>query len=369
MGGRIRALIVKELLAVLRDPRARMVLILPPIIQLVVFSYAGTLEVNNVSVAFLNEDSGKWGYELVQRFAGSPTFTRIRYLGSVADIRTVIDDQTAILVVHIPQDFSSDIAAGRNAPLQLVLDGRRSNAAQIVLGYVNRIVDQMDRDIAAATGEAAPASLIVARNWFNPNLEYQWFTVPSLLAIITTLAGLTITALSVARERELGTFEQLLVSPLKPFEIIVGKSVPSLIIGLFHGTLFLLAAVFFFRIPFTGSLVLLYASLVAYLVSTIGIGLFISSIAKTQQQAFLGAFLFMSPSILLSGFATPIENMPQWLQYLTLLNPIRHFLVIVNGLFTKAMPAPVVFADAWWLVAIGLVTVSSAAWLFRRRME
>jgi ABC-2 type transport system permease protein len=369
MGGRILALIVKELRAVLRDPRARIVLVVPPILQLLIFSYAGTLEVKNVSVAVLNEDGGKGAHELVQRFAGSPTFMHIQFLSSVADIGSVIDVQKAILVVHIPQNFSSDIAAGRTAPLQLVLDGRRSNAAQIVLGYVNRIVDQMDRDIAAATGEPAPSSLIVARNWFNPNLEYQWFTVPSLLAIITTLAGLTITALSVARERELGTFEQLLVSPLKPFEIIIGKSVPSLIIGLFHATLFLLAAVFVFGIPFTGSLPLLYASLVAYLVSTIGIGLFISSIAKTQQQAFLGAFLFMSPSILLSGFASPIENMPQWLQYLTLLNPIRHFLVIVNGLFTKAMPADVVFANAWPLVAIGLVTVSSATWLFRRRME
>lgn len=369
MLGRVVALVVKELLAILRDPRGRAILIVPPILQLVIFAFAATLEVKNVSIAVRDQDHAKWAYELVQRFVGSPSFREVRYVDSVADMRPVVDAQEVIAVLHIPQDFSSDIEAGHPVSLQLILDGRRSNAAQIVQGYATRIVDQLNRDVAAAKGRPGPSSVLVVRNWFNPNLHYHWFTVPSLIGTIGLLIGLSVTALSIARERELGTFDQLLVSPLQPGEILVGKTVPSLMIGLFHGTLFLVIAVFVFRIPFTGSLVLLYASLAVYLIAVIGVGLFISSLAQTQQQAFLGAFVFAAPAILLSGFASPVENMPDWLQDFTVINPLRHFLVIVNGLFTKDMPAETVFANAWPLAAIALATMSSATWLFRRRME
>lgn len=364
MLSRIAALIVKELLAILRDPRGRMVLIVPPLLQLVVFSFAATLDVENVRMAVLNQDPGKWSHELVQRFVGAPTFREIRFLDGVAEIRPVIDRQEALVVLHLPQDFSADIAAGRPATAQLVLDGRRSNAAQIVQGYAARIVEQFNRDIA--TG---PPSVLVTRDWFNPNLEHQWFIVPSLIGTITMLIGLSVTALSVARERELGTFDQLLVSPLTPAEILVGKTVPSLLIGLFHGTVFLLAAVFVFAVPFTGSLLLLYGSLVMYLLSVIGVGLFISSLSQTQQQAFLGSFLFAAPAILLSGFASPVENMPDWLQQFTLINPLRHFIVVVNGVFTKDMPTINVVDNTWPLAVIALCTLSAAAWLFRRRLE
>lgn len=369
MGTRLAALVVKELLAILRDRRGRMVLIVPPIVQLFIFAFAATLEVKNVAMAVLDQDRGRWAHELVQRFAGSPTFREIQYLESLAEIRSVIDTQAVILVVHIPQNFSSDIEAGRAPAVQLVLDGRRSNAAQIVQGYAAEIVQDLNRTIAVERGRPGPQSLLVERSWFNPNLEYHWFTVPSLIGTLGLLLGLSVTALSIARERELGTFDQLLVSPLQPGEILIGKTVPSLIVGLFNGTIFLLIATLVFQIPFTGSVLLLYASLTVYLVAVIGVGLFISSLSQTQQQAFLGAFVFAAPAILLSGFATPVENMPDWLQTLTLINPLRHFLVIVNGLFTKDMPADTVFENAWPLILIALVTMTSAAWLFRRRME
>ena len=366
---RLTALIVKELLAILRDPRGRMVLIVPPIIQLFIFSFAATLEVKNASMAVLNQDRGQWADELVQRFKGSPTFGKIQYITSMAEGKDLIDTQEVMLVLHIPQDFSGAIEAGRPVAVQLVLDGRRSNAAQIVQGYAAQITRELNQNITTEQNRPEPLSTLIVRNWFNPNLDYHWFTVPSLIGSIGLLLGLSVTALSIARERELGTFDQLMVSPLQPFEILIGKTVPSLIVGLVQGTIFLLIAAVVFRIPFTGSILLFYASLTIYLISVIGIGLFISSLAQTQQQAFLGAFVFAAPAILLSGFATPVENMPDWLQHFTVINPLRHFLVIVNGLFTKDMPAATVLENAWPLVLIALVTMTSAAWLFRRRME
>ena len=209
----------------------------------------------------------------------------------------------------------------------------------------------------------------MARHWFNSNLIYMWFTVPSLLGTLGLLIALVVTGQSVARERELGTFDQLMVSPLRVHEILIGKMIPPLIIGVVQQSAFLLVAVFFFQVPFRGSLILLYIGIVFFLASVIGVGLFISSLAMTQQQAFLGTFLFAAPAILLSGFATPIENMPHWLQVATLANPLRHFLVIVRGVFLKAMPAGEVAVNILPLIAIAVFTLSIAAWLFRQRME
>jgi ABC-2 type transport system permease protein len=367
MWGRIRALIKKELLAVLRDPRGRFVLIGPPLVQLLVFSYAATLEVSNVDLAVLNRDAGKWGTELVQRVAASKTFREVTPVHGVPGIQDALDHRRALAVVHIGPQFSRDIEAGRPAEVQILLDGRRSNAAQIVAGYLERIIEGMAAD--AVPGRPGMAEGVVVRHWFNPNLDYVWFTVPSLVGIISLLIGLIVTALSVARERELGTFDQLMVSPLRTHEILLGKTVPPLLIGLVHATVFVLAAIFVFGVPLRGSLLLLYPSLVVYLAAVIGVGLFISSLSATQQQAILGAFLFAAPAILLSGFATPIENMPPWLQAFTQINPLRHFLVVVKGVFLKDLPASEVLANTLPLVLIALVTLSSAAWLFRRRME
>lgn len=367
MFGRIRALLIKELLAAVRDRRARFILIGPPVIQLLVFSFAATLEVKNADIAVLNQDWGQQSRELVERFAGAPTFAAVRFLKSDRAATEALDTQAAIMVVKLGPDFSRNLAAGKPANVQLLLDGRRSNAAQIVAGYAQSIIAQFNADLA--NGRAAPAgSVLVPRAWFNPNFESLWNTVPALVAILTALIGLIVTALSIARERELGTFEQLLVSPLQPMEILVGKTVPAVLIGMGEGTIIVAVGVLLLGVPFTGSLALLYLGMLFYIAAIVGVGLFISSFANTQQQAILGAFVFMVPAITLSGFATPIANMPDWLQIVTEGNPIRYFLVISKGLFLKDMPASLVFANIWPMAIIAAVTLTVATWLFRRRV-
>ncbi|QWW66818.1 ABC transporter permease [Rhizobium sp. WYJ-E13] len=366
---RLSALMTKELLAVLRDPKGRFVLIVPPVMQLLVFSYAATLEVRNVDVMVLNRDSGHWGQELIERIQGSPTFRRIEIAGNQTDIREAIDGQTAIAAIEIGPDFSRNIEAGASADLQIILDGRRSNASQIVSGYLTQIGMTLSAETPAGRRAMAKTVATVPRNWFNANLTYQWFMVPNLIASIALVIGLIVTALSIARERELGTFDQLMVSPLRVHEILIGKLIPPMLIGLFHMTIYVLAAIFVFGVPLRGSLVLLYGGSIFYLGSVAGVGLFISALSMTQQQAILGAFLFMVPAMLLSGFATPIENMPDWLQPVTIINPLRYFLIIVKGVFLKNIPAAEVLNQTIPLALIACATLGAAAWLFRRRLE
>jgi len=369
MWTRLKALIIKELLAVLRDPRARIILIGPPLIQLLVFSYAATLEVKNVDVAVLNRDGGYWSGELLNRIKGAPSFRRVMPVANPEALRQAIDREDVLVAIQLDANFSRAIASGQKASVQVILDGRRSNAAQIVAGYLTQIVDDLASDAVKRGPQSSATTLLVARNWFNPNLDFVWFTVPNLIGVIALLIGLIVTALSIARERELGTFDQLMVSPLRTHEILIGKLLPPLMIGLVHVTLYVLAALFIFAVPLRGSLFLLYGSAIFYLAALVGLGLFISALSATQQQAILGAFLFMVPATLLSGFATPIENMPSWLQPVTLIDPLRYFLVIVRGVFLKGIPLSEVIANTLPLLAIALVTLSAAAWLFRRRME
>ncbi len=366
---RIRSLIIKELLTVLRDPRGRRVLIMPTILQLLIFPLAATQEVKNIRMAVLNEDWGRPSRDLIARFEGTPYFLSVQHLESESEVARAINSGAAMLVLHIGPDFSRRVATGQTADVQLLLDGRRSNTAQILQGYATSVVDRYNAELAASRGTVAPATAIAVRSWFNPNLLTSWNTIPGLLVILSTLITLMVTALSVARERELGTFEQLLVSPLQPLEIVAGKTVPPLLIGLAEGVLILTIGTLGYGVPFSGSFLLLFASMVAFLVSVIGVGLFVSALAQTQQQAVLGTFVFMVPAIMLSGFASPIENMPAWLQPLTLANPLRHFLVIAKGLFLKAMPAAEVFHNTIPLVLIGLVTLPVATWLFRHRIS
>lgn len=369
MPRRIWSLIIKELLAVWRDPKSRVLLVVPPFLMLILFSSAATLEVNNVSIAILNRDSGVQSRNLIRLIQGSNTFTHFSFLKSVSQIRDLINTEKALLVLHIAPDFSRRIENHNPAEVQIILDGRRLNSAQIVQGYLAQIVEQFNQSlIMQDTKRSLPPSKIISRHWFNPNLNYIWFTVPSLVGTLTMTIALNVTSLSVARERELGTFDQLLISPLQPFEILVGKTVPAIIIGLLEGTIMILAGIFFYKVPFTGSLVLLYLSMLVFLMSITGIGLFISSLAQTQQQALLGSFMFSNPAILLSGYATPIENMPDWLQPVTLFNPLRYFMVILKGCFLKALPQSVVFDNVWPLILIALFTLTGAGWFFKRRL-
>jgi ABC-2 type transport system permease protein len=368
---RLGAMIVKEMWAVLRDPKSRVVLFVPPLMQLFIFTFATTLDVKNVDIGVLDRSSGAHSAEVISRIAGSPNFREIVPLRSPNQLKDAIDNQRVIAAMVIDENFDRNVAARRPATIGLVLDGRRSNAAQIVAGYLTQIVGGVGADlvprVSTRQGNAGQGSVVT--NWYNPALDYIWFTLPSLVAIITSVAGLAITSQSVARERELGTFDQLMVSPLRVHEILIGKMVPPFIIGMLNGSLYLVIAPLVFGVPFTGSLLLFFLSLAMYMLALIGLGMFVSALSQTQQQAFLGAFLVTTPLILLSGYASPIDNMPGWLQLVTYLDPARYFLVIVQGLFLKAMPAAAVFHQLWPLGVIAIATLSASAWLFRARME
>ncbi|MCX6873101.1 MAG: ABC transporter permease [Verrucomicrobia bacterium] len=363
---RLDALVRKEFQSLLSTKSGRLLLIVPVIIQTALFPFAATLEVKNASLAVCNEDRGRASVEMMQRFAASGAFTRIIPVWSAAQLGEAIDTREAMLAVHIPADFSRKIAAGETSPVQVILDGRRSNSSQIALSYLQSVLDVYLKDRAGAAGRVLPSE-IVARNGFVPNLEYTYFILPSLVAIITTIGSLIVTALSVAREREQGTFEQLLVSPLSPEMIMLGKAVPAVAVGFFQATLILIAAVCIYDVPFRGNLALLYGAMFFYALALVGVGLFISSISKTQQQAFLGAFVFMVPAILLSGYTAPVENMPLWLQHLTWVNPVRHFVEVVKGVFLKDASFGRVLGLVLPLVVISSATLSLAALMFRRK--
>lgn len=369
MKGRIVALIIKELLAIWRDPKSRIAILLPPIIQLFIFTFAATLDVKNISMGILNRDNGEKAFELVQRFHGSPDFKHITYLKGVEEIAPFIENQKGVVVLSIDQEFSRKLDAGKIVDVQLILDGRKSNTAQIVAGYANTILTQYMTSEMKRMNLPEQNARLVPRNWYNPNLFFYWYNIPCLVAILSMLTCLIVTAMSVARERELGTFDQLLVSPLLPREILLGKIIPGILVGAIEGALMLVVGVFVFQVPFTGSLLLLLFSLVIFISSISGVGLFISSMCKTQQQAILGTFIFMVPAVVLSGFATPIENMPSWLQPMTYIIPLRYMLIISKGLFLKAMPLHIVLSNMWPMAIIALVSLTGAGIFFRRRLE
>ncbi len=364
---RILTLVIKELETLLQDRQSRMILIVPVLLQLAVFPFAATLEVKNNTLAVYNEDSGRESRELMQRFAQAQAFTRLLNLYSEADVRRAIDNQQALIVLRFPPDFSRDVAAGRSPKMQALLDGRRSNSGQIALSYVQQIVADYTSERLASQQKTPPSALVV-RYWFNPNLDYKWHILPSLVAIITSINALIVTALSVAREREQGTLDQLLVSPLTPGMIMVGKIIPAILVGIAQGTIVLLGAILVYRIPFAGSFLPLYGSMMFYSLALAGFGLLISSVCATQQQAFLGVFSFLMPAILLSGYATPVDNMPAWLRCIDWINPMRHFIVIVKGLFLKDLGHVALLQSLYPLLIIAIGTLGAASWFFRRRL-
>ncbi|MCP5292784.1 MAG: ABC transporter permease [Burkholderiales bacterium] len=364
----ILALIIKEFLALLKDKRSRFVLIGPPIIQLVVFGYAATYDLNRVPFAVYDEDNTALSHQLVDRFTGSATFQLIGNLTHSAEVAPVIDTRQVLMVLHIGPRFSDDLAAGQAATLQVIVDGRNSNTALLVLNYVRTVVHDFTIHWAQANQHPPPPADLVVRALYNSNLISQWFIVPGIIGLLTLVVSLLVTALSVAREREEGTFDQLLVTPLRPVEILIGKSVPGLIIGLIESTFTLMIAVWWFEVPLRGEIGALYLGLFLFLLASIGVGLMISSLSVTQQQGLLGAFLFLVPAVILSGFATPIANMPEALQYLTLINPLRYFLIIVRGVFLEGAGMAQLTMQFWPMALIALVSLVSAAWLFRRRM-
>jgi ABC-2 type transport system permease protein len=387
---RLLAIVRKELITMLRDPRARMSLILPPIIQLFIFSSAATMEVKNIALAIVDLDRGPHATDVAERLRGSRSFTRLPRFASVAAARTALEREQVIGMLVLPSGFSPDLEAGRPASAQLLLDGRRSNAAQITAQYVSSVLAQEGTDLSGAPANAgiaiapdagaapaggavmmapaaAPNAQVVIDNWFNPNLDYQWFMLPNLVGTLSLGVALMITALSVARERELGTFDQTLVSPATPIEIALGKLLPPLLVAVGQATLYLLIVTLLYGVPFRGNLLMFYAAVLTFAEACAGVGLFISSLVHTQQQAFLGAFAVLLPFALLSGFATPVENMPYWLQFVTDINPLAHMLRLMQGLFLKGASVASLAQDLVKLLEIALFTTAAAVLLFRRK--
>jgi len=366
---RIWALAIKELLAVLKDKRSRIVLIVPPILQLMVFGYAATFDLNDIPIAIYNQDRSVPSRDLIARITGSPNFHLYGYVDSDRQIAPLINNKDVFAVLRISERFSQALYNGKTGNVQVIIDGRNSNTALLVQGYLRRIVSDFNLDWAERHGQPPPPATIEVRPWFNTNLESRWFIVPGIVGLLSLIITTIVTSLSVAREREFGTFDQLLVTPLRPVEILIGKSIPGVLIGLVEGSFILVMAVMWFDVPLRGSLGALYVGMFLFILSGVGIGLMISSLSLTQQQGMLGAFLFTVPAVMLSGFATPIANMPTVVQWLTYATPLRYFLIVLRGVFLEGDSFALLLPYYWPMAIIALVTLSFAAWLFRHRLN
>ena len=365
MWQRILALILKELAGLWKDPKTRFIILVPPVVQVVLFAYAATYDVTHVPLGIWTEDAGAQSAELIRRFAGSPAFHVVASFQAPAQAQAAIDAKDVAAVVHLPQNFSADVLARRTAPVQLLVDARRSNTALMVQGYAADIVATYAQNIQPG----GTPIVVMARDWFNPTLESTWFILPGLVCVLSLIMTLLIGSLALARERELGTLEQLLVTPLRPAEILFGKALPGIVVGLIDANIVIVASLLWFGLPFRGNAVVLEVMLVLYMISGVGIGLALSSFVRTQQQGMLGVFVVASPMIVISGFAAPIENMPPVVEWASRLDPVRYMLVASRGLFLEDMPLHVVLQQAWPMALIALVMLVVAAFAVRRAVS
>ena len=364
MTTRLLTLIIKEFKAIWKDPRSRMIVTIMPIIQLIVFANAVTMEVKNIDMLVLDNSRSYYSRELISHFANSPWFNSVAVVDTPEQLKQSIDIQKASLALEIPPDFAVSIKNKTGASVQLITDGRQTNSASIIGSYATQIIQSYAKELSGSE----PRLEIVTRNWFNVNLDYKYYSLVSLMAMLSMVIVLLLTSLSIAREKEVGTFDQLIVSPLSSTEILIGKAVPALIVATFQATIVLAIGIWAYQIPFAGSLALFYFTMVIYGLSLVGFGLLISSLCSTQQQAFIGVFVFMMPAILLSGYVSPVENMPVWLQNLTWINPIRHFTDITKQIYLKDASLDIVWNSLWPLLVITATTGSAAYAMFRRKV-
>lgn len=370
---RIINLTWKELLTVVKDPRSRVNLVVPPLLQVLVFGYAATYDLRSVPYAVVDPDRSGASRQLVSGFDGSGAFRRVADLPSVQGVPALVERSEALMVVQVPADVERRLFRGERPAVQVIVDGRNSNTAGTAVSYPGAIVARFNTRWAEQhprqrTRADMPGVRVLERAWYNPNLDTRWYMVPGMLAMLTLLDVTLLASLSVAREREQGTLDQLLVTPMRPLEVLAGEAVPCVVVGLVQSTVVLLATRYWFRVPFAGSYLTLYAALLLFLCAAVGVGLLVSAMSATMQQAMLGSFVVLMPFALLSGLSTPISSMPQWVKAITLVNPLRWATSIVHRVFLEGAGLAQVLPLMLPLIAIAVLAFAAAGWRFRHRL-
>jgi len=383
MWERVFVILRKELIQALREPRMRVLLFVPPMVQLVVFGFAVNLDVDHARIAWMDMDRTPESRSLRYRFTGSGRFDIVAAPGNEEEVQSVLDGSKAQAVVRIPPGFGRDTLRGRATEVQILVDGTNSNTASLVSSYAGEIVAAYSADLMEGQQKVklltrspgAPANMTMpqvaarSRVWFNPDLYSRNYFVPGVIANIIMMVTLMLTALGIVREKEIGTMEQLMVTPVRPIELMLGKTLPFAVVGLLDVVLITVVALLVFHIPLRGSFLLLLGCAVLYLMTSLGAGLFLSTISQTQQQAMMGSFFFSTPAFMLSGFAFPIRNMPVAVQYLTYLNPVRYFIEIVRGIFLKGAGVSVLWPQMVAMAVYGVTVLTLSALRFHKKLD
>ena len=377
MFNRIVPIVIKEFLELRRDKAARFILFVIPIIQMLLFGYAASFEVFHVSTSVLDLDHSQESRELIARFTSSDRFNIIKVARSQREINETIDTSEAAVALVIHAGFAELLRKGQGAPLQVIVDGTNSNTALIALGYVNSIAEGFARDymtdlaqrIQGVRGMRQVQVTLEQRPWFNPDLNGRWFFVPGVIGTLTLVTIVNLTAFAVVREREVGTLEQIMVSPIRPAEFILGKTVPFFLVGFVEVAIVVAVGVLWFRIPFVGNPLVMFLGTALFLLSSLALGLLISTVCTTQQQAFSTNFFVLSPFFILSGFAFPISSMPKVLQWFTYLNPLRYYLVVIRGTFLKGVGIDVLWPQFAAMAALAVALLTLSILRFRKTLE
>ncbi|MGB8065754.1 MAG: ABC transporter permease [Candidatus Sulfotelmatobacter sp.] len=370
-------MLIKEFIQVFRDKRTRFVLFAPPIIQMLVFGHAATFEIYHVPTVVLDLDHSQESRELVSRFTSSPYFDVQRHLTDYRELGDLIDRGQATVGLEINAGFAQNLRKGQTAPLQVIVDATNSNTALIASGYVNQIAlgfaeeYQQDRSyrISPQMIDKLPSVQLEPRPWYNPDLRSRWFFIPGIVGSLTLVLVVNLTAFAVVREREIGTLEQIMVTPIRPAEFILGKTLPFFLIGLFDVSLIATLGTLWFQVPFRGQIAVLFIGAILFLLCMLGVGLLISTVSSTQQQAMVTAFFFIMPAITFSGFGFPISTMPHWLQYLTYLSPLRYFLIVLRGTYLKGVGLDILWPQMAAMAALGTGLLSVAILRFHRALD
>jgi ABC-2 type transport system permease protein len=377
MLARLKQMLIKEFIQVFRDKRTRVVLFGPPIIQMLIFGYAATFEIRHVPTVVLDLDHSQESRELVSRFSSSPYFDMQRQLTDHRQIGELIDRGETTVAMQIDAGFAQNLRKGETAPLQVIVDATNSNTALVAAGYINQIALGFARDyqrdriyrISPQLVDKIPSVQLEQRPWYNPDLKSRWFFVPGIVGSLTLVLVTTLTAFAVVREREIGTLEQIMVTPIRPAEFILGKTLPFFLIGLFDVSLIATVGTLWFQVPFRGHILILLMGAVLFLLCMLGIGLLISTVSSTQQQAMVTSFFFIMPAITFSGFGFPISTMPQWLQYLTYLSPLRYFLVVLRGTYLKGVGLNILWPEMAAMAVLGFSLLTVAILRFHKALD